>query len=172
MHVAHATAETHARPFRVREVELTSEGGPDLAGSIVVDGPPPAQPQWDRFTIDFEDGGRLALRDKRRLGRAVLDPDWEHLGPDAAVVGRDAFRARVGRGGAQLKARLMDQSVIAGVGNLLAVIRVRRTEPRWRRLHERHASAPGGRRSWTVIGLGGEVVEPVERFLALVRGAP
>ncbi len=104
----------------------TSEGGPDLglhlgmAGSIVVDGPPPARPQWDRFTIDFEDGGRLALRDKRRLGRAVLDPDWGHVGPDAALVSRDVFRSRVGRGGAPLKARLMDQSVIAGVGNLLA----------------------------------------------------
>jgi formamidopyrimidine-DNA glycosylase len=35
-------------------------------------------------------------------------------------VGRDAFRSRVGRGDAPLKARVMDQSVIAGVGNLLA----------------------------------------------------
>src|SRR5688500_20003957 len=50
---------------------LFRSGGPDLglhlgmAGSIVVDGPPPARPQWDRFTLDFEDGGRLSLRDKR-----------------------------------------------------------------------------------------------------------
>jgi formamidopyrimidine-DNA glycosylase len=35
-------------------------------------------------------------------------------------VSRDVFRARVGRGTAPLKAKLMDQSVIAGVGNLLA----------------------------------------------------
>jgi formamidopyrimidine-DNA glycosylase len=104
----------------------TSDGGPDLglhlgmAGRIAVDEGPAANPAWDRFALEFEDGGRLALRDKRRLGRAVLDPDWTHIGPDAALVGRTVFRDRVGRGTAPLKARLMDQSVIAGVGNLLA----------------------------------------------------
>jgi formamidopyrimidine-DNA glycosylase len=105
----------------------TTDGGPDLglhlgmAGHIAVDEPPPRQnPAWDRFALEFADGGRLALRDKRRLGRAVLDPDWTHIGPDAAMISRNAFRERVGRGTAPLKARLMDQSVIAGVGNLLA----------------------------------------------------
>jgi hypothetical protein len=38
---------------------------------------------------------------------------------DEAVVGREEFRARVGRGTAPLKAQLLDQGVIAGVGNLL-----------------------------------------------------
>ena len=90
-----------------------------MAGRIVVD-EPPAPDRWDRFALEFADGGRLALRDKRRLGRAVLEPDYSHVGPDAAEVGRDAFRARVGRGAAPLKARLLDQGVIAGVGNLLA----------------------------------------------------
>jgi len=90
-----------------------------MAGRIAMDGKP-APRDWDRFAIDFEDGGRLALRDKRRLGRAVLDPDIAKLGPDAAEVTRAAFRQRVGRGTAPLKARIMDQSVIAGVGNLLA----------------------------------------------------
>ena len=70
--------------------------------------------------MHFEDGGTLALRDKRRLGRARLEPDLAALGPDAAEIGRDEFRARVGRGSAPLKARLMDQAVVAGVGNLLA----------------------------------------------------
>jgi formamidopyrimidine-DNA glycosylase len=102
-----------------------TDGGPDLglhlgmAGRIVVDEPPAPQ-GWDRFALEFADGGRMALRDKRRLGRAVIEPDYSHVGPDAAEVGRDAFRARVGRGGAPIKARLLDQGVIAGVGNLLA----------------------------------------------------
>src|SRR5918997_2096241 len=90
-----------------------------MAGRIAID-EPPAPNGWDRFAIDFADGGRLALHDKRRLGRAVLEPDFSHVGPDAAEVGRAAFRARVGRGTAPLKARLLDQGVIAGVGNLLA----------------------------------------------------
>ena len=103
----------------------TDDGGPELglhlgmAGRISVD-EPPAPNAWDRFVLDFADGGRLALRDKRRLGRALIAPDFSHVGPDAAEVGRDEFRARVGRGTAPLKARLLDQGVIAGVGNLLA----------------------------------------------------
>jgi formamidopyrimidine-DNA glycosylase len=103
----------------------TEGDGPELGlhlgmeGHLVVDEEPHPR-GWDRFALSFEDGTRLALRDKRRLGRAVLDPDLSALGPDAALVGRDAFRRRVGRGSAPIKARLLDQSVLAGVGNLLA----------------------------------------------------
>src|SRR5919108_5002139 len=102
----------------------TDDGGPDLglhlgmAGRISVDEEP--MPRWDRFVLEFADGGRLALRDRRRLGRAVIEPDFSHVGPDAAEVSRDMFRARVGKGTVSLKARLLDQSAIAGVGNLLA----------------------------------------------------
>ena len=90
-----------------------------MSGRIEID-VPPAPNGWDRFAIEFADGGRLALHDKRRLGRAVLEPDFSHVGPDAAEVGRDTFRRRVGRGTAPLKARLLDQGAIAGIGNLLA----------------------------------------------------
>jgi formamidopyrimidine-DNA glycosylase len=62
----------------------------------------------------------MALRDKRRLGRAVIEPDFDHVGPDAAEVSRALFRERVGRGTMALKARLLDQRSISGVGNLLA----------------------------------------------------
>jgi formamidopyrimidine-DNA glycosylase len=76
--------------------------------------------EWDRFTLVFEDGGDLRLFDKRRLGRIRLDPDIEALGPDAASVTVGDFRDIVGRSRAPVKARLMDQAAIAGVGNLLA----------------------------------------------------
>ena len=90
------------------------------------------KPEWYRFTIDFEDGGRLRLFDKRRLGRVRLDPDLDALGPDAGEISREQFRARVGRGTAPIKARLLDQSVLAGVGNLLAdqVLWQARLDPR------------------------------------------
>ncbi len=94
-----------------------------MSGRIVVsDGEARAvgKPEWYRFTLGFEDGGSLRLLDKRRLGRVVLDPDLTALGPDAAEIARADFRERVGRGTAPLKARLLDQSVLAGVGNLLA----------------------------------------------------
>jgi formamidopyrimidine-DNA glycosylase len=80
----------------------------------------PDKPEWDRFRMTFEDGGEMRLFDKRRLGRVRLEPDVDALGPDAAEITRDEFRARVGKGTAPLKARLLDQSVLSGVGNLLA----------------------------------------------------
>ncbi|MGI8633007.1 MAG: Fpg/Nei family DNA glycosylase [Solirubrobacterales bacterium] len=90
-----------------------------MSGRIVIDAEP-APNSWDRFAVEFEGGGRMALFDKRRLGRAVLDPDHDDLGPDAAEVDRDTFRERVGRGETPIKARLLDQSTVAGIGNLLA----------------------------------------------------
>lgn len=76
--------------------------------------------RWDRFTVEFEDGTWFALRDKRRLGRAVLNPDFGHVGPDAADISRAEFRSRVGAGHTAIKARLLDQHALSGVGNLLA----------------------------------------------------
>ena len=118
-------ARLEAAHRRGKSMWIDLDDGPPLGlhlgmtGSIVVDGDGDRL-RADRFRIDFEDGGSLVLRDRRRLGRVVLYPDLARLGPDAAEVARDEFRERVGRGTAPLKARIMDQSVIAGVGNLLA----------------------------------------------------
>jgi formamidopyrimidine-DNA glycosylase len=105
---------------------LETDDGPTLglhlgmAGRIIVDKAAATPSKWDRFAVTFEDGSRLALRDKRRLSRAVVDPDYSHVGPDAADIGRDAFRTRVGRGHTAIKARLLNQGALAGIGNLLA----------------------------------------------------
>ena len=80
----------------------------------------PRRPEWDRFTIVFADGGRLRLFDKRRLGRVRLDPNLDALGPDAEHIAPVDFRTRISRSRTAVKARLLDQSVLAGVGNLLA----------------------------------------------------
>jgi formamidopyrimidine-DNA glycosylase len=120
--VGHELVSAHRRG---KTMWIETDDGPVLglhlgmSGSIAID-TEPAPNNWDRFVLEFEDGGRLALRDKRRLGRAVLEPDLSNLGPDAADITRKAFRERVGRSRAPVKARLMDQSVLAGVGNLLA----------------------------------------------------
>ncbi len=119
--IGHELATAHRRG---KFLWLETEDGPTLglhlgmAGRIVLD--PDTTSRWDRFTVDFEDGGRFVLRDKRRLGRALLNPDFSHVGPDAANVSRNEFRRLIGRGRGPVKARLLDQHAISGVGNLLA----------------------------------------------------
>jgi formamidopyrimidine-DNA glycosylase len=77
--------------------------------------------RWARFTLIFDDGGRLMLVDPRRLGRIRLNPPVEQLGPDAQLITPDQFRAALTAGStAPVKARIMDQRRIAGIGNLLA----------------------------------------------------
>jgi formamidopyrimidine-DNA glycosylase len=118
-----------------------AEPGPDLgihlgmSGRIVVTAPDgtvaeggdpnryntrPRNPVWNRFTLRFADGGSLVLLDPRRLGRVRLHPDIGALGPDATQVTAAQFRALITKGTIAVKARLLDQSKIAGVGNLLA----------------------------------------------------
>jgi formamidopyrimidine-DNA glycosylase len=72
---------------------------------------------WDRFGLDFARGW-LRLRDPRRLGGVELDPDEEALGPDATTVTRQDLAAIL-QSDAPVKARLMDQHRLAGMGNLL-----------------------------------------------------
>ncbi len=80
----------------------------------------PGETRWNRFTLYFADGGSLVLLDPRRLGRVRLNPVVDVLGPDALTVTVGQFRVVMARGTAPVKARLLDQTAIAGVGNLLA----------------------------------------------------
>ena len=114
---------------------LVDTDGPVLAmhlgmsGRILIDGEAAGDPllyaangdnpAWRRFGLTFVDGGTLYLRDPRRLGAVELDPDEERLGPDASTVKLAFVRDLLSRSRAPVKAVLMDQSRIAGLGNLL-----------------------------------------------------
>ncbi|MFI5889651.1 DNA-formamidopyrimidine glycosylase family protein [Actinoplanes sp. NPDC051513] len=92
----------------------------------------PGDYRWARFTLTFADGGRLLLVDPRRLGRIRLDPPLGALGPDATAITGEAFTRAVTGGTAPVKGRLMDQHLIAGIGNLLAdeILWQARVDPR------------------------------------------
>jgi formamidopyrimidine-DNA glycosylase len=75
---------------------------------------------WDRFVLGFAGGGQLRLNDPRRLGGVELDPDEAMLGVDAFAIRPRELAAALAGSTAPLKARLMDQGRIAGIGNLLA----------------------------------------------------
>lgn len=85
-------------------------------------GPHTYRANWVRAGLEFADGRRLLLHDPRRLARVEIDPDLSELGPDALSLTRREFSdvLAIKRGeGPAIKARLLDQSVVAGVGNLL-----------------------------------------------------
>jgi formamidopyrimidine-DNA glycosylase len=86
-------------------------------------GPHSYRSEWIRGGLDFDDGRRLLLHDPRRLARFEVDPAIDELGPDALSLTRAQFDQvlSVTRGeGPAVKARLLDQGAVAGVGNLLA----------------------------------------------------
>ena len=121
---------------------LDTDDGPTLGirfgmtGGLVVDsmealdrllyGPGVFGDQWVRAHVTFADGGHLLLHDPRRFGSLELAPNEGRLGPDgltltlaelgAALAGTAARGPR----SAPLKAQLMDQARVAGIGNLLA----------------------------------------------------
>lgn len=98
---------------------VVGPGGQAAGGRRRRDGQP-GKAEWNRFALEFADGGCLALSDKRRLGRVRLNPDIDALGPDAEEVTQQQFRSLIRKGRIAVKARLLDQSTIAGIGNLLA----------------------------------------------------
>ena len=121
---------------RLGKLLLVDTDGPTIGlrfgmtGRLVVDGVPGVDelryasvrdvPAWDRFVLGFAEGGELRMRDPRRLGGVALDPDEAALGFDAASVRPAQLRAVLAGSTAPLKARLMDQARLAGVGNLMA----------------------------------------------------
>jgi len=103
-----------------RIIVVSGDGRAAEGGGPRRQGTQPPKPVWNRFALEFADGGRLVLFDRRRLGRVRLNPDLDALGPDAGEVTAAQFRSLIMKGTVAVKARLLDQSKIAGVGNLLA----------------------------------------------------
>jgi formamidopyrimidine-DNA glycosylase len=114
----------------------TDDGGPVLglrfgmSGRLVVDGvvgvedlwysPRMLEGRWDRFRVRFADGGALVMSDPRRLGGVQLDPLEDRLGPDVLGIKPAELRRALAGSTAPLKARLLDQAHLAGIGNLIA----------------------------------------------------
>jgi len=73
------------------------------------------------------DSRRVCFRDARRFGgvtllndRDALDACWASLGPDALSIHGSQLRNRLGSSSRTIKAALLDQGVLAGVGNIYA----------------------------------------------------
>ncbi len=70
-------------------------------------------------------GGCLSYRDPRRFGRLWLITSTEEspvrgLGPDALTISEEEFLERIGSHHRMIKPLLLDQQVLAGIGNIYA----------------------------------------------------
>ena len=81
-----------------------------------------------RLLFDLDDGSRLFFDDTRKFGYVrVLSPSsvscwpfWNSLGPEPLEMDADAFAACFAGRRGKIKALLLDQSVLAGCGNIYA----------------------------------------------------
>lgn len=155
-----------------------------MTGDLIPGEGPKGRHRHDRVIFEL-DLGELRYRNMRKLGGLWLALDQQQvtgilgpLGPDALGLGRRQFRELLARRRGRAKAALMDQTFIAGVGNLLA------DEALWRaRVHpaRRLEELAEPERGKLFDGLRTVVRTSVERFddvprmrgwLTHVRGVP
>jgi formamidopyrimidine-DNA glycosylase len=83
-------------------------------------------PKAARVIFRFADNRRLAFDDQRKFGEIELIEDVDEflqtrgLGPDALEISFSRFKAIVGKHCGAVKAILLNQQLIAGIGNLYA----------------------------------------------------
>lgn len=129
---------------------------PRMTGLVLISDPPSAEHL--RFELRLK-GSRLThvwYWDRRGLGSVrLLSPAEladelgpEKLGPDALSIGSDELRERLAGSRRAIKVALLDQRVVAGIGNLYAaeILHVAKIDPRrtcdqlsgpqWRRLYD------------------------------------
>jgi formamidopyrimidine-DNA glycosylase len=122
-----------AEPERHGKWMIGWTGGPALllhfgmTGRLVWSGLEPTRHRHDRLVLSFGDGEELRYRNMRKLGGVWLAHGPEEvsallgtLGPDALEVSRREFLRRLERRRGGVKAALLDQTLVAGVGNLIA----------------------------------------------------
>jgi formamidopyrimidine-DNA glycosylase len=98
-----------------------------MAGRIIVDGRSPidelvygasSNDRWIRFGIEFNEGF-LAITDPRRFSRVGMSQKTSALGPDAFSEGLfELVQTRLPSKGS-IKGVLLNQNVVAGLGNML-----------------------------------------------------
>ncbi len=98
-----------------------------MSGRLLVLPARSRSPAHTHIVWSLTDGKRLVFCDPRRFGfvRVHAHTDdlaraWQALGPDALTIRADALQKRAGASRQAVKGVLLDQRVLAGVGNIYA----------------------------------------------------
>jgi formamidopyrimidine-DNA glycosylase len=132
---------------------------------------PAAQPHEKHTHVRMllDDGRELRYTDPRRFGRmaylteASLAQELTAFGADPLEVSVEEFAVRIGSRNARIKALLLDQSVLRGVGNIYA------DESLWRaKIHPAHV---GARLSKKEIATLRRVLQDILQKAIVLRGS-
>lgn len=126
-----------------------------MTGNLLMNGEPGP---YTRAELFLRDGGRLVFQDIRKFGRwqwsDELPPRLTELGPDPLEISRADFVVRLRKRRARLKAMLLNQEFLRGLGNIYADEALFRA-----RLHPlRHGSSVGPRKAAQLHGAIQEVL--------------
>lgn len=99
-----------------------------MSGRLTVAPATEAEPDHLHVAFTLDNNTELRFRDPRRFGcveyfpdRAAIDTDMNaQLGPEPFAIDPDVFRAAVRGTSRVLKAILLDQHIVAGIGNIYA----------------------------------------------------
>ncbi|MGN6154396.1 MAG: bifunctional DNA-formamidopyrimidine glycosylase/DNA-(apurinic or apyrimidinic site) lyase [Sphingomicrobium sp.] len=121
----------------------------------------------DHLLIETEQGRRLALNDPRRFGSVDLVPTPEvenwgpigELGPEPTELDADWLHERLSGRSAPIKALLLDQRIVAGLGNIYVCEALHRAHINPRRAAGRLPRDSIGR---LVVAIGEVIAEAIE----------
>ena len=101
---------------------------PRMTGLVLISDPPTKEHLRFRMQLKSCPVKELLFWDRRGLGNVCCLTDAQYqqkllsgkLGPDALVISLAQFRERFKKSGREVKVALLDQSAVAGIGNLYA----------------------------------------------------
>ncbi|MEL6833259.1 MAG: DNA-formamidopyrimidine glycosylase family protein [Bacteroidota bacterium] len=97
-----------------------------MTGDLKLYQEPEEKPRFERFAFVFNDGNRLGFDDARKFARILYLEDRDAyieekgLGPDALEITEETFLTAMGKRKTTIKGFLLNQAMVAGVGNLYA----------------------------------------------------
>ena len=97
-----------------------------MTGQIAIISPDAPVPKHTHVFLSLDDGREMRYTDVRRFGRMAIlstadqEKELGGLGLEPLDILLDEFRARVGSRNGRIKALLLDQSVMRGIGNIYA----------------------------------------------------
>ncbi|MEZ6188238.1 MAG: bifunctional DNA-formamidopyrimidine glycosylase/DNA-(apurinic or apyrimidinic site) lyase [Planctomycetota bacterium] len=154
-----------------RVVLALDDGGrlviePRMTGLLLLADPPTPDHLRLRLRLRGRAPEELLFWDRRGLGTVTWFDEAGYaeltarLGPDALTVERDALRARLGQRQRPIKVALLDQALLAGVGNIYAAEVLNRAK-----VHPERGCHTLGPREWTRLArVLREVLEEAVRY--------